>query len=113
MIHDGPLKDVDVDIDDDHYGSFTVEGALEDVKKIWAGACAAMYGTAVRDFKDLDAADQESFWDDVEFDDSPAPAGRAEAGRKSLDDDEPDDTSSNDVDDFWKWWNSEGGGREG
>lgn len=107
MIKNGPLKDVDVDIDDDR-GSFTVEGALEDVKKTWAGACAAEQGTAVRDFKDLDAADQESFWDDVEFDDSPAPDGR-----KSLDDEEPDDTPSNDVDDFWKWWNSEGGGREG
>lgn len=113
MIHDGPLKDVDVDIDDDYYGSFTVEGALEDVKKTWAGACAAMYGTAIRDFKDLDAADQESFWDDVEFDDSPAPAGRTEGGRKSLDDEEPDDTPHSDVDDFWNWWNSEGGGREG
>ena len=113
MIHDGPLKDVGVDIDDDHYGSFTVEGTLDDVKKMWAGACAVMYGIAVCDFKDLDAADQESFWDDVEFDDSPAPAGRAETGRKSLDDDEPDDAPSSDVDDFWKWWNSEGSGREG
>lgn len=90
MIKNGPLKDVDVGVDDDR-GSFTVEGALEDVKKMWAGACAAEQGTAVRDFKDLDAADQESFWDDVEFDDSPAPAGRTEAGQESPGDEESDD----------------------
>lgn len=112
MIQDGSLKDVDVDIDADDYGGFTVEGALDDVKKMWAGACAVAQGTGIRDFKDLDAGDQEDFWDEVEFDDSPAPAEQAEAEPESLDDEESDDAPPSDADEFWKWWNKEGGGRE-
>lgn len=91
MIHDGPLKDVNVDIDADDYGSFTVEGTLDDVKKMWAGACAVAQGTGLRDFKDLDAGDQEDFWDEVEFDDSPTPDDQVEVEPESLDDEESDD----------------------
>ena len=113
MIHDGELKDVDVDVDADDYGSFTVEGALDDVKKMWAGACAVAQGTGLRDFKDLDAGDQEDFWDEVEFDDSPTPDEQTEVEPESLDDEESDDAPPSDADEFWNWWNSEGSGREG
>jgi hypothetical protein len=93
MIHDGPLKDVNVDVDADDYGSFTVEGTLDDVKKMWAGACAVAQGTDLREFKDLDDGDQEDFWDEVEFDDSPTPDDQVEVEPESLDDEESDDAS--------------------
>lgn len=99
MIHNGELKDVDVDVDGDDYGSFTVEGALEDVKKMWAGATSIMQETSFREFKDLDAADQEAFWDEVEFDDSRS------AELESAGDDEESDQSSSEADEFWDWWN--------
>ena len=105
MIHDGPLKDVDVDVDADDYGGFTVEGALDDVKKMWAGACAIAQDTGIRDFKDLDAGDQEDFWDEVEFDDSPTPAEQMEDEPESLDDEESDDAPPSEADEFWDWWN--------
>lgn len=113
MIQDGELKDVDVDVDADDYGSFTVEGALDDVKKMWAGACAVAQGTGLREFKDLDDGDQEDFWDEVEFDDSPTPDDQVEVEPESLDDEEPDDAPPSEADEFWDWWNTEGGGREG
>ena len=112
MIHDGPLKDVDVDIDDDYYGSFTVEGALNDVKKMWAGACAVMQGTDLRDFKDLDSGDQDDFWDEVEFDETTVGDEQVEVEPESLDDEESDDAPPSDVDEFWDWWNAKGGERE-
>lgn len=113
MIHDGPLKDVGVDVDDDYYGSFTVEGTLDDVKKMWAGACAVMQGTDIRDFKDLDGGDQDYFWDEVEFDETAAGDEQAEVEPESLDDEESDGAPPSDADEFWNWWNSEGGGRKG
>lgn len=113
MIHDGPLKDVDVDIDDDYYGSFTVEGTLDDVKKMWAGACAVMQGTDLREFKDLDSGDQDDFWDEVEFDETATGDEQAEVEPESFDDEESDGAPPSDADEFWNWWNSEGGGREG
>ena len=113
MIHDGPLKDVGVDVDDDYYGSFTVEGTLDDVKKMWAGACAVMQGTDIRDFKDLDDGDQDYFWDEVEFDETAAGDEQAEVEPESLDDEESDGAPPSDADEFWNWWNSEGGGRKG
>ena len=113
MIHDGPLKDVDVDVDDDYYGSFTVEGTLDDVKKMWAGACAVMQGTDIRDFKDLDGGDQDYFWDEVEFDETAAGDEQAEVEPESLDDEESDGAPPSEADEFWNWWNSEGGGRKG
>ena len=88
MIHDGPLKGVDGDIDDDYYGSFTVEGSLDDVKKMWAGACAVMQGTSLREFKDLDAGDQDDFWDEVEFDETVVSDEHVEVEPESLDDEE-------------------------
>ena len=112
MIHDGPLKDVDVDVDADDYGSFTVEGALDDVKKMWAGACAIAQGTDLRDFKDLDAGDQEDFWDEVEFNETAAGDERAEAEPESFDDEESDDAPPSEAEEFWDWWNTKGGGRE-
>ena len=113
MIHDGPLKDVGVDVDDDYYGSFTVEGTLDDVKKMWAGACAVMQGTDIRDFKDLDGGDQDYFWDEVEFDETAAGDEQAEVEPESLDDEESDGAPPSEADEFWNWWNSEGGGRKG
>ena len=112
MIHDGPLKDVNVDVDADDYGSFTVEGALNDVKKMWAGACAVMQGTSLREFKDLDTGDQDDFWDEVEFDETTVGDEQVEVEPESLDDEESDDTPPSDVDEFWDWWNAKGGERE-
>lgn len=112
MIHNGPLKDVNVDVDADDYGSFTVEGALNDVKKMWAGACAVMQGTDLRDFKDLDSGDQDDFWDEVEFDETTAGDEQVEVEPESLDDEESDDAPPSDVDEFWDWWNAKGGERE-
>jgi len=101
----GILEDVDVDVDADNYGNFTVEGALEEVKKAWAGACAVAQGTSLRDFKDLDAGDQEDFWDEVEFDEPAAGDERAEVEPESLDDEESDDAPPSEADEFWDWWN--------
>ena len=112
MIHDGPLKDVNVDVDADDYGSFTVEGALNDVKKMWAGACAVMQGTSLREFKDLDTGDQDDFWDEVEFDETTVGDEQVEVEPESLDDEESDDIPPSDVDEFWDWWNAKGGERE-
>lgn len=112
MIQNSSLKDVDVDIDADDYGSFTIEGALDDVKKMWAGACAVTQGTDLRDFKDLDAGDQEDFWNEVEFDETASGDEYVGVEPESFDDEESDDIPQNDADEFWNWWNTEGGGRE-
>lgn len=112
MLADGELRHVNVDVDTDGLGSFTVSGALDEVKKAWAGACAVMNGTDFRDFKDLDAGDQEDFWDEVEFGETVSGDEYVEVEPESLDDEESDDTPPSDADEFWKWWNSEGGGRE-
>lgn len=107
MIKSGALEDVDVNVDADGFGNFTVEGALDEVKKCWAGACAIAQGTDLRDFNDLDNADKEDFWDEVEFDET-----AAGDGPESFDDEESDGVPPGEADDFWNWWNSEGGGRE-
>ena len=112
------LRDADADVDSGGHGVFDVRGALDEVKKIWAGAVSIEKKTEFREFKDLPAQDQEEFWDEVEFDDeadddaddapSPAPDGTIEID--GLDDDGPPESE---AEDFWKWWNTEGGGREG
>jgi len=94
MLLDGDLRHVNVDIDTDNLGSFTVSGALDEVKEAYAGAVACMQDTEPRKFKDLDREDQEAFWEDVEFpeDDSDASSSGAE------------DSGRSDADDFWSWW---------
>lgn len=112
MLETGALKDVDLDVDTDSAGWFTVSGRLEDVKKAWAGAKTAELGGEFREFKDLDAGDQEDFWDGVEFEDASSEGGRKENGPAGGDNPPDDDDLPDDAADFWNWWDSKHDGKD-
>ena len=112
MLETGALKDVDLDVDTDSAGWFTVSGRLEDVKKAWAGATAVEVGGEFREFKDLDADLQEDFWDEVEFEDASSGGGRKENGPAGGDDQPDDDDLPDDAADFWNWWDSRHDGKD-
>jgi hypothetical protein len=89
------LDNIDVDVDSDGYGGFTVSGILDNVKKIWAAACSVEANKKEPvEFKDLNHNDQEAFWADVEFNDDEI------IEPEELDDDIPD----SDSDEFWEWY---------
>lgn len=107
MCENGILKFIasNVDIDPDGFGNCTISGTLDNVKKIWAGACSIMQEIkpTIIEFNKLQPYDQAEFWDEVEFEndyddeeDIPQP--------ESLDD---EDDIPSDVDEFWDWYNNQ------
>jgi hypothetical protein len=106
MCKDGVLKSIasNVDIDSDDFGNCTITGTLDDVKKIWAGACSIMQEIEppIIDFNKLQPYDQSEFWEEVEFEDDYADEEDVPQPESLDDKDIPSD-----VDEFWDWYNNQ------
>jgi hypothetical protein len=107
MCKNDVLKSIasNIDIDPDGFGNCTITGTLDNVKKMWAGACSIMQEIEppIIDFNKLQPYDQAEFWDEVEFEDDYADEEDIPQP-ESLDDEE--DIPS-DVDEFWDWYNNQ------
>lgn len=106
MCKDGVLKSIasDIDIDPDGFGNCTITGALDNVKKIWAGACSIMQEIEppIIEFNKLQPYDQAEFWDEVEFEDDYDDEEDVPQPESLGDEDIPSD-----VDEFWDWYNNQ------
>lgn len=107
MCKDGVLKSIasDIDIDPDGFGNCTISGTLDNVKKMWAGACSIMQEIEppIIEFNKLQPYDQAEFWEEVEFEDDYADEEDVPQP-ESLDD---EDDIPSDIDEFWDWYNNQ------